>query len=109
MAWLLRKGEVLASLEVAATPAERVRQMAGRPAESGALLLRNTRSAHSLRSSGGLDVAWLGEDLVVLSTASLHPNRIGLPRKRARHLLEAPAGAFERWHLRPGDALEVEE
>jgi uncharacterized membrane protein (UPF0127 family) len=26
---------------------------------------------------------------------------------RARAVIEAEAGAFERWNLRPGDALEV--
>ena len=109
MAWLLRRGEVLASLEIASTPAERVQQMAGRAPDCNALLVRDVRSAHSLRSRRQLDVAWLDEDLVVLAVTTLSPNRLCLPRRAARHVLEAPGGAFERWHLAPGDELEVKE
>jgi uncharacterized membrane protein (UPF0127 family) len=42
-----------------------------------------------------------------MRTATMHPYRVGMPRLRARNVLEAPAGAFERWNLRPGDQLEI--
>jgi hypothetical protein len=35
------------------------------------------------------------------------PHRVGLPRWRARSVIEAEAGAFERWRLQPGDHLEL--
>ena len=47
--------------------------------------------------------------LVVVRTATVNPNRIGLPVWRARAVIEAEAGSFGRWGLRPGDALEVTE
>jgi uncharacterized membrane protein (UPF0127 family) len=34
---------------------------------------------------------------------------IAWPRWRARNVLEAEAGAFERWELKPGDQLEIKE
>jgi uncharacterized membrane protein (UPF0127 family) len=36
------------------------------------------------------------------------PGRFGRPRLRARHVLEAEAGAMARWGLRPGVSLRVE-
>jgi uncharacterized membrane protein (UPF0127 family) len=54
-----------------------------------------------------IDVAWCDREMNVLATATLVPYRIGLPRLRARHVLEARAGAFELWHLQPGDKLEI--
>ena len=45
--------------------------------------------------------------LVVLGTTSMAPLRIGRPRMRATCVIEAEAGAFERWRLRPGDRLEI--
>jgi uncharacterized membrane protein (UPF0127 family) len=39
--------------------------------------------------------------------ATLRPWRIGLPRRGGRAVIEAEAGAFERWGLRVGDTLEL--
>ncbi len=46
-------------------------------------------------------------DLVVLETIRMRRWRVGRPRLAARAVLEAEAGAFERWRLAPGDQLEV--
>lgn len=108
MAWLLRQGEVLASLEVAVSLAERARQMAGRRSGCTALLVR-APGAHSLGAPDGIDVAYLDGELVVVATLSLRPHRLAMPRLGSRQLLEAPSGAFERWRLAPGDHLEVKE
>ncbi len=107
MAWLLRGEEVLASLEVADTLPARARQLLGRKACDGAFLASGARAAHTIGVPFGLDVAYLDDQLVVVGTATMQPNRVGLPRLQARSVLEAPAGAFERWNLRPGDRLEI--
>ncbi len=107
-AWLLRGDEVLASVEVVDTLGGRARQLLGRRSCDGAFLARNARVAHTLGVPFTLDVAYLDDSLVVVVTVTMHPYRLGLPRLRARHVLEAPAGAFERWKLRPGDQLEIE-
>jgi uncharacterized membrane protein (UPF0127 family) len=54
-----------------------------------------------------LDVAFLDRDMAVVDTTCLVPWRITLPRRRCRTVIEAEAGAFERWGLRPGDLLEL--
>jgi uncharacterized membrane protein (UPF0127 family) len=35
------------------------------------------------------------------------PWRMSVPRRRGRSVIEAQAGAFERWGLRVGDHLEL--
>jgi uncharacterized membrane protein (UPF0127 family) len=107
MAWLLRGDEVLASLEVAEGVPARARQLLGRKSCEGAFLAPGARTAHTIGVPFGVDVAYLDGELVVVGTATMHPYRVGMPRRRARSVLEAPAGAFERWNLRPGDRLEI--
>src|SRR5690606_26996692 len=109
MPWLVSDGRVLASLEVADTARARRRGLIGRDGIEGALLLRPARAIHTLRMRFPIDVAYCDKDLVVVRTATVNPNRIGLPVWRARAVIEAEAGSFARWGLRPGDALEVRE
>ncbi|MBW3579571.1 MAG: DUF192 domain-containing protein [Actinobacteria bacterium] len=107
MAWLVRDGEVLAPLEVAETVAARSRGLLGRDGIDGALLLRPAMSVHTLGMRFDIDVAFCDAELVVVATTGMARWRLGAPRLRARSILEAEAGAFDRWGLRPGDALEV--
>jgi uncharacterized membrane protein (UPF0127 family) len=107
MAWLLREGEVLATLEVAESFTGRARGLLGRDGIDGAILLRPARSVHSIGMRFPIDVAFCDADLVVLATLSLERHRLCLPRVRARCVVEAEAGAFERWKLRTGDRLEI--
>jgi uncharacterized membrane protein (UPF0127 family) len=106
-AWLLRDGEVLAALEVAATRRSRRRGLLRRDGIDGALLLRPARSVHTIGMRFAIDVAFCDRDFVVLATCTMGRYRLGLPRMRARCVLEAEQGAFERWALRPGDRLEI--
>lgn len=107
MAWLLRDGEVLASLEVAETRRARTRGLLGRDGVEGALLLRPCRSVHTVGMRFPIDVAFCDGGLQVLRVVTLDRHRMARPVWRARVVLEAEAGAFERWSLRPGDVLEV--
>ena len=107
MAWLLRDGEVLATLEVAADRRARSRGLLGRDGFEGALLLERTRSVHTVGMRFPIDVAVCDADLVVLRTRRLRPGRGTLPVRGGRHVLEAEAGAFARWGLVVGDQLEV--
>ncbi|MDA8296391.1 MAG: DUF192 domain-containing protein [Actinomycetota bacterium] len=108
MAWLLRQGEVLASLEVG-LPGRWRRRVLRREQGVGALLVTARRSTHTFGARSALDIAYLDVDLIVVSTCRMPPNRVGLPRRRAYAILQAEAGAFDRWRLRPGDKLEIEE
>ena len=107
MAWLVRDGEVLASLEVAESWRDRSRGLLGRDGIEGALLLRPARSVHTVGMRFPIDVAFCDGDLRVVKVVSLRPNRLTLPVLRARAVVEAEAGLMRRWELRPGDALEV--
>jgi hypothetical protein len=109
MAWLLREGQVLASLEVADSFLARNRGLLGRTGFEGAMLLTHTRGVHSVGLRFKVDVAFLDADLVVLDTVTLRRYSLALPRLRTRSVLEAQAGAFERWDLKAGDRLEIQK
>lgn len=107
MAWLVRGGEVLATLEVADTFRGRIRGLLGRDGVEGALLLRPARAVHTLGMRFGIDVAFVDRDLVVLRTVTMVPWRMGRPVLRAAGVIEAEKGTFAHWDLVPGDRLEV--
>ena len=107
MAWLVRDGEVLASLEVAESWRDRTRGLLGRDGIEGAILLRPARSVHTFGMRFPVDVAFCDADLRVVKVRTLVPGRVTLPVPRARAVVEAEAGLMRRWELRPGDALEV--
>lgn len=118
MPWLLRDGEVLASLEIAHTRRDRARGLLGREGFEGALLLPATRSVHTFGMQFPIDVAFcdvdidLEEDvggLVVVRTVRMDRHRMTLPSPRSRVVVETEAGAFARWNLLPGDQLEVKQ
>jgi hypothetical protein len=109
MAWLLRDGQVLASLDVASGFWARSRGLVGQRNCDGAMLLRHTKGVHSVGMRFAMDVAFLDRDLVVIAVRRLRRYSIAWPRWRARNVLEAEAGAFERWELKPGDQLEIKE
>jgi uncharacterized membrane protein (UPF0127 family) len=107
MTWLLRDGDVLAAAEVADGLAARTRGLLGRDSFEGALVLPRTRSVHTLGMKFAVDVAFLDRDLRVVGVTTLPPWRMSLPRRGGRTVVEASAGAFERWGLRVGDTLEL--
>jgi len=54
-----------------------------------------------------IDVAFLDREHNVLRVVTMPPNRLGMPQWRARSVIEAEAGSFERWGLRTGDHVEI--
>ncbi|MDQ4089554.1 MAG: DUF192 domain-containing protein [Actinomycetota bacterium] len=108
-AWLLREGEVLASLEVTESRQERMVGLLDRDGIDGAILIRPARSVHSVGMAFPIDVAFCTKDLVVLRTICLKPGRMTRPSIRGGCVIEAESGAFDRWKLRPGDRLEIRE
>lgn len=109
MPWLLRDGEVLASLEIAHTARDRRRGLLGRDGIEGALLLQPARAVHTLGMRFPIDVAYCDENMVVLRVVSMPRHRVGMPMWRCHAVIEAESGCFARWELRPGDELEVKE
>ena len=107
MPWLLRDDEVLASVEVADTTRARLKGLLGRDGIEGAMLIRPSMSVHTLGMRFAVDVAFLDRELRVLAVKHMRPWRISTAHLRSRAVVEAEAGAFERWKLAVGDVLEV--
>ena len=105
--WLVRDGEVLATVEVPEGANGRRRGLLGRTGIDGAMLLAPCRNVHTLGMKFAIDVAFCSGEGVVLRTCTLAPRRISPLVVRARMALEAEAGAFDRWRLLPGDRLEI--
>lgn len=94
-------------LEIAASYRARTRGLLGRDSLEGALLLSPANSIHTFRMRMPIDVAYLDRRLRVLAVRTMPPGRLGRPRVRARHVIEAEAGAMERWGLDVGTVVEV--
>jgi uncharacterized membrane protein (UPF0127 family) len=113
VAWLIREGEVLAALDVAESFRARRRGLRGRDTVEGALLLRPCRAVHTFGMRFPIDVAYCrrvsDSTFVVISVREMRRRRLAWPRLRATCVIEAEAGAFERWRLLPGDELEIKE
>jgi hypothetical protein len=103
VAWLTRESEVLTALDLKAHW--------GREPIDCALLVAGPRLVHSLGGRQAVDVAWCrpasGERLEVRRISVLAPWRVARPCGPRLAVLVAPCGAFERWHLRVGDVLEI--
>lgn len=108
-AWLLRAGQVLATLEVAESRKDRMQGLLERTGIDGAILIRPARSVHTVGMLFSIDVAVCTKDLVVIRTVCMRPGRLTRPSLRGTCVIEAESGAFHRWRLRAGDQLEVRE
>ncbi len=93
-------------LRIAASYRARSKGLLGRDGIEGAMLLTPCGSVHTFRMRFPIDVAYLDRRFTVLAVTTMRPGRLGLPRLRARHVVEAEAGAMERWGVRPGVRLE---
>ena len=106
---VLKMGPLAVPLEIAASYKARTRGLLGRDTIDGAIMLTPASSVHTLGMGFAIDVAYLDSRMRVLSVRTMPPGRLGLPRLRSRHVLEARAGAMAQWGLRPGTAVEVAE
>ncbi|MFJ3202091.1 DUF192 domain-containing protein [Streptomyces sp. NPDC086989] len=104
----LGPGRAPVPLEIAASYRARTRGLLGRDGIPGAaLLLTPAGSVHTFRMRFAIDVAYLDRRLRVIALTTMAPGRLGLPRLRSRHVLEAEAGAMAAWGLRVGSQLDI--
>ncbi|MFY1677025.1 MULTISPECIES: DUF192 domain-containing protein [unclassified Streptomyces] len=95
-------------VEVATSFRARSRGLLGRLSFPGrAMLLTPASGVHTFRMRMPIDVAYLDGGMSVIAVRTMRPGRWGLPRPRARHVLEAEAGAMARWGVLPGTRVEV--
>ncbi|WP_326699561.1 DUF192 domain-containing protein [Streptomyces sp. NBC_01754] len=95
------------TLRIAASYRARAKGLLGVDGVDGALLITPCGSVHTFRMRFGIDVAYLDREFNVLAVRTMRPGRLGLPRPRARHVLEAEAGAMAGWGLRPGSRVRI--
>jgi uncharacterized protein len=107
MTWLVRGEDVLAVAEVAASPRRRARGLTGREEFEGVLVLRPCRQVHTFGMRFPIDVAFCDRTGTVLNLSTLAPRRVSRTVWRSAFAIEARAGSFERWKLRPGDVVEI--
>ncbi|MEU6401474.1 DUF192 domain-containing protein [Streptomyces sp. NPDC046985] len=100
---------VTVPLELASSYRARTRGLLGRDGIDGAILLSPANSVHTFRMRFPIDVAYLDRHLRVLAVRTMPSGRLGLPRLRSRHVLEAEAGAMAGWGLRAGTQVEIRE
>ncbi|MFZ4584815.1 MAG: DUF192 domain-containing protein [Acidimicrobiia bacterium] len=109
MPWLIRSGDVLATAEIARDRAARRRGLIGRREIAGAFVLQPCRHVHTLGMRIPVDVALCDRNGRVLHTETLAPWRLSSLVRGTALVVEAEAGAFERWSLYSGDVIEVKE
>ncbi|MFD9715181.1 DUF192 domain-containing protein [Streptomyces sp. NPDC059076] len=95
-------------LEIAASRGTRRRGLLGRPGIDGALLITRCSGVHTFQMQFTIDVAYLDGDLKVVDVHTLKPGRLGRPRLRARHVLEAEGGSMAAWGVSKGVHLRVD-
>ncbi|MER5357678.1 DUF192 domain-containing protein [Streptomyces sp. NPDC002785] len=94
-------------LRIAATYRARSRGLLGQDGIDGALLITPCGSVHTFRMRFTIDVAYLDRKFNVVAVHTMKPGRLGMPRLRARHVIESEAGAMEKWGLRPGARVRI--
>jgi hypothetical protein len=94
-------------LRIAASYRARSRGLLGQDGIDGALLITPCGSVHSFRMRFTIDVAYLDRKFNVVAVHTMKPGRLGMPRPRARHVIESEAGAMEKWGLRPGARVRI--
>ncbi|MEU6226910.1 DUF192 domain-containing protein [Streptomyces sp. NPDC047042] len=95
-------------LELAESSRARRRGLLGRDGIEGALLLKPASSIHTFGMRFAIDVAYLDANARVRTVRTMRPGRVGLPRPWVRSILEAEAGALERWGVRRGVRLSFD-
>ncbi|MFI5683770.1 DUF192 domain-containing protein [Streptomyces sp. NPDC051636] len=106
---VVRTGKPAATvpLEIAVSYRARTKGLLGRDSVEGAMLLSPASSVHTFRMRMPIDVAYLDRRLRVIAVRTMKPGRLGLPRLRSRHVLEAAAGAMAGWGLGVGTQVTV--
>ena len=98
---------VIPKLELAESPASRIKGLIGRDEFEGAILLNPAYfSIHTFGVKFPLDVAFLDSNLEVIKIKQVKPNRAAFCFK-ARAVLEAPLGSFQKWGISPGTQIST--
>ena len=106
---MVSEARVLASADVARSSRQRRRGLRGLTRIDGAFVIPDCRWVHTLGMKVPIDVAFVDESGVVLKIVRMGRWRLGAPVPKAKWLIEAATGAFERWGLAIGDVVELRD
>ncbi|MFF7978232.1 DUF192 domain-containing protein [Streptomyces sp. NPDC007901] len=95
-------------LEIATSYRARAKGLLGRDGLEGAILLSPANGIHTFRMRIPIDVAYLDRRLTVIAVRTMRPGRLGRPRLRSRHVLEAEAGAMATWGMKASTRVTIE-
>lgn len=109
IARLVIDGRDVAPVAVARRYHERRRGLLGTDGIDGALWIEPCKQVHTIRMRYPIDIAHVARDGLVLATRTMPPWRFSALRVRARSVVEAEAGSFERWGLAEGSRVAVRE
>jgi uncharacterized protein len=98
---LLVDGQLLAEVMITETAAEQRKGLLGRDTIDGAMFFPGITSVHTIGMKFPIDVAHIGAHGEVLRTTTMRRWRVGRTVRRASGVLEARAGAFALWGVRP--------
>jgi uncharacterized membrane protein (UPF0127 family) len=107
MAMLNVDGVAVAEVNVARSFSARSRGLLGRDGVAGGLVLEPASSVHTFGMRFTIDVAYVARDGRVLAVRTMPPHRLGLPRPRARWVLETEAERMAAWGIRRGSRLTL--
>jgi uncharacterized membrane protein (UPF0127 family) len=107
--WLVNDGVVMASAEVPEDGPAKRRGLLGRDSIEGCMVIERCRWIHTIGMRFPIDVAFVDAEGSVLKTMRMSRNRVGIPVRHARAVIEAEAGAFSRWGLHVGDVIELRQ
>jgi uncharacterized membrane protein (UPF0127 family) len=107
MAELIVDGRREAPLELADTYGRRRKGLLGREGIDGAFWLTPCRHVHTFGMKFAIDVALVDKKGTVLVAQTLTPGRLASVRRRSHSVIEAEAGAFDRWGLKVGSVVEA--
>lgn len=71
------------------------------------MVITSCRWVHTVGMRFALDVAYVDAADTVVKIVRMVPHRVGWPVTQASWVIEAEAGAFERWGLHVGDVVEL--
>ena len=101
--------QILIPTDVCRTTWDRIHGLMGKHHYERALLIPRCNSVHTFFMRFPIDVAFLDRNLVVLDVVRMAPWRIGYPRLRARSVLEAEIGYFDKWQIYPSVQLSYDQ
>lgn len=96
-------------LRIAASYRARSKGLLGQDGIDGALMITPCGSVHTFGMRFTIDVAYLDRKFNVVAVHTMKPGRLGMVRLQSRHVLESEAGSMEKWGLRPGVQVQIDQ